>query len=275
MVPFDQHLHSRHSMDSRAEPRENVLQAIERGLAGLTFTEHFDTHPEDWSLCTYDDDAYRATIASLREEFGERIFVGKGIEVCYQPQNEATLLDFLQRHTFDLVILSVHYFAPGAIHKREFWTGLDAMTGTRMYLEHVREAVRWCRRLRHSHGHVFDVLGHLDLVKRYTQRFYGTYDVSPFGNLIDEILENCLEAELIPEINTSSLRQGLQETMPGPATVRRSAELGGKAVSVGSDAHRSEDIGAGFEAAAEMMRDAGLKFAMFRSRSCSSVAVAE
>ena len=45
---YDQHVHSRHSFDSHSEPAACVESAIERGLSGITFTEHFDTHPGDW-----------------------------------------------------------------------------------------------------------------------------------------------------------------------------------------------------------------------------------
>ncbi len=263
----DQHLHSRHSMDSRTEPEANVESALTRGLMGLTFTEHFDTHPNDWPGCIYDDAAYSDTIAGLRSRYGARIFIGKGIEVCYQPSRMDFLVDFLSRHRFDVVLLSVHYFGAEAVHRREHWDGVTAAEGTRRYLETVREAAQCCVELRGSHGRIFDVLGHLDLVKRYTRRFFESYDVSACAPLIDEILRACVEAELVPEINTSSLRQGLSETMPGPKTVRRFAELGGTGMSLGSDAHRAEDVGAAFDEAAAMLRDAGMpRIAWFKER---------
>lgn len=270
----DQHLHSRHSMDSRTEPEANVESALSRGLMGLTFTEHFDTHPNDWSGCVYDDEAYTDTIAELRGRYGERIFIGKGIEVCYQPSRMDFVLDFLARHRFDVVLLSVHYFGNKPVHRREHWEGWTPAEGTRRYLESVCEAARCCAELRRHGGRVFDVLGHLDLVKRYTRRFFDAYDVSACASLIDEILRACVDAELVPEINTSSLRQGLSETMPGPATVRRYAELGGTGMSLGSDAHRAEDIGAGFDEAVAMLRDAGLSnVAWFRARERIDISV--
>jgi histidinol-phosphatase (PHP family) len=111
------------------------------------------------------------------------------------------------------------------------------------------------------------VLGHLDVVKRYSLRYYGSYDVSPFADLIDDILRACLAADLTPEINTSSLRQGLSETMPNGQTIRRYAQLGGEAVSFGSDSHRAEDIAAGLDVVQTMLRDAGLQgLAVFKNR---------
>jgi histidinol-phosphatase (PHP family) len=259
MELYDQHIHSCHSFDSESDPTENVEVALSRGLAGLTFTEHFDTHPDDWSECRYDDVAYSAAIESLRSTYGSRIFIGKGIEVCYQPDAMDDVLEFLAGHAFDVVILSVHYFRGRPVHVRDHWAGLDLAEGTRWYLETVLEAVRFCERLHRGGRRVFDVLGHLDLVKRYTQRFFGRYDLSGCTELLNEILRACLAADLIPEVNTSTLRQSLGEPMPGADTVARYATLGGTVMSVGSDAHEARHVGSGLEEAADMLRSAGMR----------------
>jgi histidinol-phosphatase (PHP family) len=264
---YDQHLHSRHSCDCKTDPRANVESAIAKGLAGLTFTEHFDTHPLDFPRCVFDYTDYSATIDRLREEFGSAIFIGKGIEICYQPQRMDFILNFLDKHTFDMVMLSVHYFSGVPVHVKENWEGIAAAAGTGQYLEDVLAAIRFVEKLHAKRGRVFDVLGHLDLVKRYALRYYGSYDVSPFADLIDDILRTCIAADLTPEINTSSLRQGLSETMPNSATICRYAELDGKAISFGSDSHRADDIAAGFDTATTMLRNAGLEgLAVFKNR---------
>ena len=267
MKLYDQHLHSRHSFDSQADPVANVKEAVEVGLAGLTFTEHFDVHPEDWKTCTYDDKAYSETIAGLRDQFGGEIFIGKGIEICFQPDHMAFILDFLAAHQFDMVMLSIHYFAGLPVHRRKSWGGIDVGEGTRKYLETVLEGVRMCRRVNKADVRVFDVLGHLDFVKRYTQRFFSEVDVKAHGELLDEILSTCLEADVVPEINTTTLRGDLDETMPGPGVVKRYAALGGTAMSLGSDSHKSEHIGADFDFAVGMLRDSGIKhMALFNAR---------
>ena len=271
MKLYDQHLHSRHSFDSKADPARNVERAIELGLAGLTFTEHFDVHPDDWKTCSYDDDAYTETIGALRERFGREIYIGKGIEICFQPDHMDFILDFLTGHRFDMVMLSIHYFAGRPVHKRESWETVDLAEGTRQYLDTVLEGARMCRRVNTSQRRVFDVLGHLDFVKRYTRRFFGKEDVHAHGEIVDEILRTCVEADVVPEINTSTLRGDLDETMPGPDVVKRYAELGGMAMSLGSDAHVSEHIGAGLNHAVDMLRDAGITHvALFNDRERTS-----
>jgi len=264
---YDQHLHSRHSVDSEADPAENVRQAIARGLAGLTFTEHFDSHPTEWPLCRFDYEKISAMIASLRREFGDRIFIGLGIEICYQPEQMDKILAYLDAHEFDVVLFSVHWFGGRALHVREHWEGLDVSSGTRAYLETTLEAVRFAGELAKNGRRPFDILTHLDLVKRYTQRFFKSFDVRAHTDLIDEILRACLQADLVPEVNLSSLRQQLSEPMPAEWVVRRYAELGGQAMTLGSDAHSSEDVGAGLAEAAAMLKRHGIRqLAVFKNR---------
>ena len=267
MGVYDQHLHSRHSFDSESDPRDYVLRALETGLSGLTFTEHYDTHPEDWPTCRYDDEAYDADIAALRGEFGRDILIGKGIEVCHQPDRTDRILGFLAGRDFDVVLLSVHWVGDWPIYRRRDWEGKTCAQVSGAYLGAVLGAVGMCVRLKRQGANPFNILGHLDLVRRYTHRFLQSDEPLGHEDLVDEILRCCLAADLVPEINTSSLRRGLTEPMPGESLLRRYAELGGTAVALGSDAHTAQDVGAGLAQAAAMARRCGIEHqAVFQNR---------
>jgi histidinol-phosphatase (PHP family) len=272
---YDQHLHSHHSFDSQADPRDNVLRAIEVGLSGLSFTEHYDTHPDERDGCVYDDARYSSTIDELRREFEGSIRIGKGVEICYQPDNMAEIVDFLDTHTFDVVILSVHWCYGQPIHERRVWEGQDPSRVTRRYLEAVRDAVAHVERLQRGRSRLFDILGHLDFCKRYSMRFAECNCVGDHFDVIEGILTGCLAADIVPEVNTSTLRQGLTEAMPGPGVVRRYAELGGTMMSLGSDSHRACDIGADFDRAIATLRAAGIaNVPVFESRNRRVEAIA-
>ncbi|NOX58073.1 MAG: histidinol-phosphatase HisJ family protein [Planctomycetes bacterium] len=255
---FDQHLHSWNSFDCDTPPEDNVRSAIASGLSGLTFTEHFDTHREEWDACVYDDEKIEQELADLRVRFSDRIFIGKGIEICYQPQRMDFILEFLRAHSFDVVLLSVHWAFGKPIHHKEHFDGIDCEAFIRRYLEAVREAAAHLVQMKRDGYQPFHILGHLDLVRRYAFRYFDYAGPLNEPALIDEILSNCLQAGIIPEINTSSLRQGLSAPMPGEEIVHRYAELGGTMMSFGSDAHWAESVGAGAEFALDLMRNAGL-----------------
>ncbi len=255
---FDQHLHSWNSFDCKTPPVENVEQAIAVGLAGLTFTEHFDTHPSEWESCVYDDLKIERELSEVREQFGDRMFIGKGIEVCYQPERLDFVLEMLTAHSFDVVLLSVHWASGRAVHLQDLFKGMSCDEYLRFYLESVRECTANLVQMKRDGHQPFQILGHLDYAKRSAYRFFGFDGQLNEPELIDEILRNCLTADIIPEINTSTLRQGLSTSMPGMEIVQRYADLGGTMMSFGSDAHRAEDIGAGSDHALDLMRKAGL-----------------
>ena len=255
---YDQHLHSWNSFDSQTPPVENVERAIEMGLSGVTFTEHFDTHPQEWDACLYDDSKIEREIAQLRERFGQQIFIGKGIEVCYQPQRMSFILDFLGAHRFDVVLLSVHWAFDKPVHVRGQFAHLAPEEFIRNYLEAVRAATAHVAEMK-EHGHQpFHILGHLDFAKRYLKEFFNFEGTIEPAAIVDDILTNCLKAELIPEINTSTLRNNMSAPMPSPAIVQRYAALGGTAVALGSDAHSPGCVGSHFDVALQIMGEAGI-----------------
>jgi histidinol-phosphatase (PHP family) len=262
---YDQHLHSWNSFDSKTPPEENVACAIQNGLAGLTFTEHFDTNPAEWDRCVYDDAKIAAELESLRGRYGKQVFIGKGIEVCYQPARMDFILDFLAKHQFDVILLSVHWAQGRPVHEREHFEAMDARTFIINYMEAVRDATANLVQMKRQGRQPFQVLGHMDFAKRYAKRYFDFEGPVDTPELVDAILRNCLEAGIIPEVNTSTLRNKMREPMPGPATMKRYAELGGTMMSLGSDAHTPQYVGSHFDVALDMMQSAGLRqVAVFR-----------
>lgn len=272
---YDQHLHTWHSVDSDAAPKLNVRRAIELGLGGLIFTDHFDSHPTERERCLYDYDAIAADVTSLRERFGDQIYIGHGIEVCYQPQETERILAAITDRPFDLVILSVHWVGDRALHQREHWEGVDSESATQSYFRAVLEALRWAGDLGDQNGgRLFDVFGHLDVVKRYMGLYFDAPEIRPDPALLDDVLNACMAADIVPEINLSPLRRGLGEGMPSQWIVQKYAEMGGKTMSLGSDAHKSHDVGGHMEEGVEMLRRSGIaNVSVFRNRRRNEVPV--
>ncbi len=68
-MPFkiDLHVHSKYSGDTDSEPEEMVIRAVEQGLDGLAFTEHY---------------SYEASepVESLKEKYKDVIIIFRGVE---------------------------------------------------------------------------------------------------------------------------------------------------------------------------------------------------
>ena len=113
----------------------------------------------------------------------------------------------------------------------------------------------------------FDSYGHLDYIVRYTPDKGLTYKYEDYADVIDPILRLLAERGTALELNTSSLRKGCMEPNPCRKILRRFKELGGKMITVGSDAHRTNEIAADFGEAERALRDCGYdSYYVFRNR---------
>ena len=99
----------------------------------------------------------------------------------------------------------------------------------------------------------FDVYGHIDYVIRYVIKYYGNVinkiNYDEFRNVLDEILLVIINKDKGIEINTSGIRYGLNSVHPNIEILKRYKELGGKIITIGSDAHRVEDLASHFDIA--------------------------
>ena len=69
------------------------------------------------------------------------------------------------------------------------------------------------------------------------------------------------------EINTSGLRYGLPYPHPNIEIIKRYKELGGKIITIGSDAHNSDDLAKDFDLVYDILRSLNIKeIAVFHNR---------
>ena len=111
---------------------------------------------------------------------------------------------------------------------------------------------------------LFDAMGHIDFIKRYLAPRVTAADLAGAPELYEPILRAIVESGAALEVNTSGLRQPANETYPSSAIVARYRELGGRSVTVGSDAHRAESFAWGLDVGYAAVRDAGFDVLTFR-----------
>lgn len=244
----DLHTHSRFSPDGSASMEAMCRRAIDLGLRQIAFTEHVDYVPADMGYGFFRPAAFLAEIARCRELFGDRLTILAGVEIGeldrFRPQAD----ELLAAYPFDLVIGSLHWVDDDLVFEPSYFWGRSEESAFREYFAAV-EAM--CR------GGGFDVLGHLDVVKRYGYDVYGRADLSPFEAAIRPILEAIIHRGIALEINTSTCRRPVHQTSPGALVLGWYREMGGERVTFGSDAHRLADLAAGWEQASQMIRAAG------------------
>ena len=154
---------------------------------------------------------------------------------------------------YDCIIGSVHFcgLSPDLYFSTLIANGITAETCYRGYWKEVQKCV--------SAGG-FDVLGHLDIPKRY-------YKVLHYNEAeIRMIFRTMVDNGIVLEINTSTLRRDLPDTMPGRDLLALYRAEGGSCVTVCSDAHSAIDLAAGNAIARELLEDLGLREVIFVRR---------
>jgi len=115
-----------------------------------------------------------------------------------------------------------------------------------------------------KHGCRIDTLGHLTYPVRYMKRAGKDIDIKKYYADISQIYKRLIENDIALEINTSGIRQGAGMTFPDEGLLRLYYDAGGRAITVGSDAHYSKDIGADIDTALGMARNIGFRYVRFR-----------
>ena len=248
---FDSHSHTSFSADSDMTAEDALKAARARGL-GIVFTEHLDVDFPGELDFSFDPAAYWKQYEPLR---GDNLHLG--IEVGMQAGTAEASRAFVTRAPFDLVIGSVHLLRGIDIYEKECFEGREKDELYREYFRTMAEMIA-------CHDFI-DVLGHIDYIARTAPYENPELSYGAFADEIDAVLRTAVAQGVVLELNTRRLgsRRALKELAPIYA---RYHELGGKYVTLGSDAHGADAIGANFAAAEDFARAMGLSIVTFFAR---------
>ena len=253
MILSDYHLHSEFSGDSTENIDELVLKAIDLGLKEIAVTDHLEYDMEGvtgkWILNL---DRYVEKLQYIREKYKGKIDIKLGLEAGVQPHTKEYIETQIKKYPFDFVIASGHGLnrkdiSFGGIHKGR--TKDEVQT---LYFENLLENVKVYEN--------YCVYGHLDFITRYGGEGYRGLNYEKQKDIIDEILKMLISKNKGIEINTSGFRYNEDRFYPLPQIVKRYFQLGGEILTVGSDAHRKEDIARDFNVAADFLESIGQKY---------------
>lgn len=244
---FDCHAHTKFSLDSEMSAVEAIETAKNLNI-GIIFTEHFDFDLEGFQFGAQE---YFWEYEKFR---GENVRLG--VEIGLTKNSVQANKDFIAQGNFDLVIGSIHLVDNFDIYYPEFFADKDKNFAYKKYFAAMKENIS---------VHDFDVLGHIDYICRAAPYENPGLDYETFSDEIDEILKILVESEKILELNTRRFdkKSVLNELAP---IYKKYRELGGKFISIGSDAHKISAIGNYFDTAKKFAEDLNLIPVNFRDR---------
>ncbi len=246
----DCHVHTKISHDGISTIDEYLAVAKKKGIDEITLTEHYDIYDGvDSDLKTLDIDYYLDEYIKYWNK--PNVKVNFGLEIGLQPDIVYKILDMVKRYPFDFIIGSSHITCKKDMAMdKSFFEGYTRHHAYKRYFEEVLENIK-------IYDNEFDVYGHLDYVVRYGGYEEKQIDYEEFKDILDEILISLIEKEKGIEINTSGIRYGLESPHPNIDIIRRYRELGGKIITIGSDAHKADDLGSNFDIALNILENVG------------------
>ena len=262
---FDLHIHTLHSADSKQTVDEACESALQKGLRGIAICDHADIWfskkldtPLQISRCM--EDIHRA-----REIYGDRLEVLQGVEMAeylYDPEEADRILNL---GGFDVILGSVHSLMFEDIDDSYSRVDFSAMPEEKIlrfmkrYFLDVSEMIEKTD---------FDVLTHLTCPLRYINgKYKRNVDIGYFEKEIREIFDQIIRRDIPLEINTSGIGAFYGRYMPDVPLIRTYADMGGKLLTLASDAHAPQNVGNAFSSTRTVLQDIGFdSYCVFRQR---------
>lgn len=243
---------------------EYVDVALRRGLTGIGISEHCHRFPEfkpvmrplmepvpvagGYWLQEHFNQSLEAYVAAVLAAKRRGMPVKLGIEVDYLPGSEDQLRDILASYPWDFVIGSVHFLDGWAIDvgPQYGWPDVDVDTAYRQYFQRLLDAV---------HSRLFDIIAHPDLIKKFGHR--PSYDLQP---TFDRLCRALATTGTALELSSAGIRKPVGEPYPSAALLKCCARAG-VLITLGSDAHRPQDVGKDFDVLVSLARACGYETA--------------
>ena len=249
---FDTHLHTEFSIDSQMTLKEAMESAQSKGL-GIIVTEHLDIeYPENPDDFIFDIDEYFAAFEQFRSD---KVLLGVelGLRTECNEKNEEIIKD----KNFDEIIGSIHVVDGMDIYRKSFTTNIEKKHSYGKYFAAMLDCI--------ASFDDFDTLGHVDYICRYAAYDDPEIYLEDFYDEWTSICRALIEKEKVLELNTRRLdnRFAVEKLVP---LYKHYKILGGKYITIGSDAHKTIDVGKEFSFAHDLADNIGLKPVYFKNR---------
>jgi histidinol-phosphatase (PHP family) len=253
MIKANYHLHSTYSYDGEAGLEAMAGAALAGGFADIAFTEHLDFDRSDPGYGYFDYAAYGAAVEAARERFRGRLAIRRGIEFDFRRDYRDEPRRVLAGMDFDFRIGSVHS-AGGVLLFRlsslteEETARLDLRRLQAEYFAEVEALLG--SRLAHA-------LGHFDYLYKHAPRLFAPWRDAWYWDRVEAILKACIRTGTALEVNSHHVLDRGLALAADAEILARYRRLGGRLLTVGSDAHRPADVAHAYGDLERAVRAAG------------------
>ena len=255
-IVADVHTHSQFSHDSVCPIEEMCLFQMQKGTNIFAVTDHCDVASfRDYDVFAPIKAAYDEVVA-LNKQYADRCLILSGVEIgegFWFPEQYQKIHDLVP---YDVIIGSVHCVKCKDLEMAYSKIDFSLLSREKIYeyLDcYFRDMITMLK------TEDFDILAHLTRPLRYIEGKYGIpVDLRRYDPLITTILKTIIQKEIALEINTSSYNT-LHDFVPGREIVEKYYRMGGRLVTLASDAHIAEHASFQFEDAVQALKEVGFE----------------
>ncbi len=252
----DFHVHSSFSGDCKHSMENMVKGALKIGAKSIAFTDHIDYEYGNPDInFVFDIKDYLKDITKIRNKHSHDLQILSGLEICMQPKVCEKNKILVSDYNFDFIIMSTHVVKGLDLHEGDFFENKKVLDAYEEYYNEILNNL--------DSFNNFDVVGHLNLIDRYSKYMNGTISLADYRDLLIQVLEKIISLGKGIEINTSGIRYGINSFLPNIEILKLYKHLGGEIITIGSDAHTPTDICSNYEDAKILLKDLGYKYISF------------
>ena len=241
MLLFDSHTHTCFSPDADKKNTPFALceEAVRRGLTGIAITDHCDVNGQVEGIYpVFERDKCYAEILNVKEHFRGKLRVSLGIELGQAPDYPEYSRNVLSQHKYDFVLGSIHNLSGVPDFCYFKYEKLSDALCRQLFSRTITAARGLC-----DFGGISSI-AHLTYMHRYMLLAGKTMDFSEYRDQLVDLFTAMIDRGIALELNVSLIRKGIPLYMPTAEIFRLYRDVGGKLVTVGSDAHFACDVGA-------------------------------
>ena len=273
MLLCDSHCHSNNSFDAKNTVDEMCQAAISRGLYALAITDHCEAHylncGENCEFGIFDRQIPKSVseMNIAKKQYAKQLKVLCGLELGEPMHDPAQTTKALSYGSFDFILASVHNLRGRDDFYYMDFSKVNIDTILQEYFTELAETAAF------EH---FDSLAHLTYPLRYIVERTGSFpDLSKHYHLIDDVFNILIKNHKALEINVSGLFKPMKTTLPDVSLVARFKELGGRYVTIGTDAHSEDMVGKGIEQGIAVAKEAGFtEYTIFENHTPIQIPIA-
>ncbi len=257
MTLHDQHVHTKYSRDSQAEITGYMKLAHDAGCKYFVTTDHMEFmsvfNHEDWTV-NYDELFIEAI--PLAAEYGLTFL--KGVEFGYRKDQLPRIVDTLAKIDYDIIIMSVHDNTETSeeidYYMKEDFLRVGNHELLKFYFNNIIDAL--------NNYEDFDVLAHFDYGFKTAYLMDKTLSIRDYEDQLITIFKLLIAKNKTLEIN-AKVQRTINDDNHLRYILNLYKKMGGKKLTLASDAHSCEYYLDGFDHYANIIKEVGFDHLMY------------